>query len=204
MGELSTTKPISDIYIYRSFQNDVERAVIFFYLIQTSFSGSIGAGFRSSKIRNHAREYARTLERIRIIYKRLRNVVIESLDFREVIRRYDSENTLFYLDPPHLFYATEKDKEYYVEKFTDRDYMDLLNLLENIKGKFILKQNENPYVLEWAKKNKFEVIKAKIPKHSTKTKDKNKRPYMLVYLIHNSSSRRPRKSTRSLRQATTR
>ena len=36
------------------------------------------------------------------ISERLRNVCIENLGYDECIRRYDSEDTLFYSDPPYL------------------------------------------------------------------------------------------------------
>jgi DNA adenine methylase len=65
-----------------------------------------------------------------------RPVVIENLDFRNAIKKYDSEKTLFYCDPP---YIAERWGRYYRHQFEHNDMQDLLMLLQNIKGKFVLK-----------------------------------------------------------------
>lgn len=70
---------------------------------------------------------------------------IESLDFREFIKHYDSDSTLFYVDPPYV--GTES---YYKNKktFDREDHKDLCKLLKNIKGKFILSYNDCELVRE--------------------------------------------------------
>jgi len=81
--------------------------------------------------------------RIPKVVKRLRYVQIENLDFRECIRKYDSEDTFFYLDPPHI--GNEK---YYEGNFTMRDHEDLAKILKSIKGKFMLLYSYHDWVLE--------------------------------------------------------
>lgn len=60
----------------------------------------------------------------------------EYLDFEEHINKYDSPETLFYLDPP--YFGTEN--QYYRgdEHFGREGHERLANMLKNIKGKFIL------------------------------------------------------------------
>lgn len=60
----------------------------------------------------------------------------ECLDFEDHINKYDSEETLFYLDPP--YYSTEH--QYYrgAEHFGKSGHQRLADVLKNIKGKFIL------------------------------------------------------------------
>jgi len=60
----------------------------------------------------------------------------ECLDFEEHINKYDSTETLFYLDPP--YFGTEF--QYYRgdEHFGKEGHERLANVLKNIKGKFIL------------------------------------------------------------------
>jgi DNA adenine methylase len=60
----------------------------------------------------------------------------ECLDFEKHINKYDSENTLFYCDPP--YYSTEN--QYYRgdEHFGKNGHSRLSDVLKNIKGKFIL------------------------------------------------------------------
>ncbi len=64
---------------------------------------------------------------------------IENLDFRDFINQYDSDSTLFYLDPPYV--GTEN---YYKNKktFDLKDHKDLYQILKSIKGKFLLSYND--------------------------------------------------------------
>lgn len=131
----------------------VERAVAFWYVLSASYAGAagIGSGFGTSTKHNEARAMWARLGKLELIHKRLRNVVIEQLDFREVLKKYDGDRTFFYLDPPHLYIATEKKDAMYRLGFTEKDYMDLLGLLEKARGKWLLKQTAvTPWLLEWA------------------------------------------------------
>jgi DNA adenine methylase len=64
------------------------------------------------------------------IIQRLRQLQLESLDFRKCIEKYDSPDTLFYCDPP--YYGKE---HYYSGNFKKQDHIDLANNLNQIKGK---------------------------------------------------------------------
>jgi DNA adenine methylase len=54
------------------------------------------------------------------IQKRLSGVVIENKDFQDLIKVYDKEGALIYLDPP--YYGTER---YYQNKFSEDDHVRL-------------------------------------------------------------------------------
>jgi len=72
----------------------------------------------------------------KLINKLSKVTAFECLDFEEHINKYDSKETLFYLDPP--YFGTEF--QYYRgdEHFGKEGHERLANLLHNIKGKFIL------------------------------------------------------------------
>ena len=151
--------------------DDMERAVGWFFLTRGAYLGKIGAGFATGKSRNVAKSFFNAVENVKKIHRRLRNVIIESLDFREVIKRYDGSRTFFYCDPPHLYLSTDGGAigaKYYnmdINAFNDADYMGLLKLLENIKGKFLLKQAVDvPYLRDWANENGFSVLRLKLKK----------------------------------------
>lgn len=136
--------------------DSVERAVYLFYTLNASFDGE-GESFSTSRKKNMATRFFNVVGKLRKIHRRLKHVVIENLDFREVIPKYDSPQTFFYLDPPHLYTSTEKES-YYSVGFTDKDYLDLLNLLDKIEGKFLLKQTlSTNYVLNWARERGYRV-----------------------------------------------
>lgn len=69
--------------------------------------------------------------------ERLRGVIIENLDYKEIFNRYDKEDTLFYLDPPYIL-STRSKKHAYKFDWTDKDHHELLGELTKIKGKYVL------------------------------------------------------------------
>ena len=68
------------------------------------------------------------------IAQRLQRVQIENAPALEVIRRYDTATTLFYLDPPYV-HASRGDAAAYGHEMTDADHCDLAALLNRIKGR---------------------------------------------------------------------
>ena len=76
---------------------------------------------------------------------------IESKDFQELIEKYDSPSTYFYLDPPYW-----KTENYYsAHDFDSEDHHRLAQCLHNIKGKFSLSYYEFTQLLEWFPKDKY-------------------------------------------------
>lgn len=67
--------------------------------------------------------------------KKFQNInEILNLDYKEVINKYDSSSTFFYLDPPYM----EKEDFYINHNFTKESHKELSSILNNIEGKFIL------------------------------------------------------------------
>jgi len=67
------------------------------------------------------------------IVQRLQRVQIENAPAIEVIRRYDSESTLFYCDPLYPHEARGDSKAYGYE-MTDREHEELDEVLRSVKG----------------------------------------------------------------------
>ena len=76
---------------------------------------------------------------------------IENMDFEDVIKKYDGDNTYFYLDPPYW-----KTENYYSNHDFDRnDHERLAKVLNNIKGKFSLSYYDFELLCEWFPKNDY-------------------------------------------------
>lgn len=68
--------------------------------------------------------------------ERMNNTTILNQDYKTVIKKYDSPKTFFFLDPPY----ESSEKLYKKGSF---NYPELNNVLENIKGKFLLTLNDS-------------------------------------------------------------
>jgi len=80
----------------------VVRAGRWFALRYLTFGGKCGkSGFAGFAGRDHAGSLKRQTERLTEFADRLREVVVECGDYADVLDRYDSGETLFYLDPPY-------------------------------------------------------------------------------------------------------
>lgn len=139
---------------------DIQRAARYFILIKESFGTNIRSfGTKSTNIK-------KSVEYLSDISERLRSVVIENNDFENILKVYDKENALFYLDPPYV--GSEK---CYKNPFSEQDHERLKSLLVNLKGKFILSYNDN----DWIRKlyDGFNIIELKrrntLPAHDNCT-----------------------------------
>lgn len=122
---------------------DIERAVRFLYLQNLSFGGKVADQAFGVSIGRPARfNFVKMQERIRAVAERLASVTIERLDFEKFITRYDTKDTLFYLDPPYWGNETDYGKGI----FCRSDFERLCDCLTGIKGRFILSLNDTPQV----------------------------------------------------------
>jgi DNA adenine methylase len=70
---------------------------------------------------------------------------VENMDFQQVVEKYDSPTTYFYMDPP--YYKTEN---YYSNHiFTIETHQRLAACLQNMQGKFGLSYYDFPQLSEW-------------------------------------------------------
>ncbi|MDQ3804599.1 MAG: DNA adenine methylase [Acidobacteriota bacterium] len=77
------------------------------------------------------------VEDLPLIAQRLLRVQIENERAIEVIKRYDSDETLFYCDPPYP-HASRGDANAYANEMTDEQHRELAEVLRNVKGKVAL------------------------------------------------------------------
>ncbi len=124
---------------------DLERAVRFLYLQRCTYSGKVhGRKFGIEVARPGRFDITRLAPMLTELNERLAGVIIENLNYREFIEKYDAAGTLFYLDPP--YYGSE---DYYGPgAFSRADFADLAQILAGIKGKFILSINDTPQIRE--------------------------------------------------------
>jgi DNA adenine methylase len=72
------------------------------------------------------------IERLSRLHERLRTVQIEKADFREIIDRYDSTESLFYADPPYQ--QDTRTGGRYPHEMTRRDHDELIQGILLVTG----------------------------------------------------------------------
>ena len=85
---------------------------------------------------------------------RLKNTIILNRDYKDVIKKYDSSNTFFYLDPP---YSMSEDAKYYDGQSIKMS--ELYDLVKNIKGKFLISYDDDKEAKDLFKN--FKIVKVK-------------------------------------------
>ena len=120
----------------------VRRAALWFVVARQSFSGDFGSSWSSvvtascRGMAETASKWLTTIERLPEVHGRLRRVQIECADWRTILDRYDTSETLFYLDPPYV-HGTRKAGGY-AHELTDEDHADLVTVLLGIRGMAVL------------------------------------------------------------------
>lgn len=89
-------------------------------------------------------------------HERLKDVIINKGDYKLMIKKYDSEETLFYFDPPWTITATGKKGNKCYSGFVELE--DFYNSIKDLKGKWICSYNNHPDIKEMFKDHKIEQI----------------------------------------------
>lgn len=131
-----------DVYLeyvqrFDSIDDEIERAVAFVVIANQSFNGKFAAGWKVSRLRNVAKPYFRALRYIETAARRLRNAHIENKDFEYVLQKYDSPETVFYLDPTY-FPDTRRTKKAYRHEMFVLDHLRLLHAVKSVSGMVLL------------------------------------------------------------------
>jgi DNA adenine methylase len=128
--------------------NEIERAHRFYYIIMAGWGGELNyPRFQTSVTDgghgNRLIGALKTLDRrIRPVHERLRTVIIECLDWRECLERYDRRETVMYIDPPY-----PGNKCNYFHNMRDWDsHTELRDRLAHSKCRWILSSYDTPEI----------------------------------------------------------
>lgn len=147
LTELLTLTPYSRSQFYechkklmtKDFENDVEQAWLTFVVSNQSLSG-LGLARTASwsmgprlTIRS---KWSKKIQNILSLAHRLEHVQIECRSWEDILRIYDTKNTLFYLDPPYVT-DTREPTLYNVEMFP-HEHITLIKQLLELKGMAIV------------------------------------------------------------------
>lgn len=135
---------------YRSLFNGtqldpVEKAARWFYCLRATGTGwlrrsPVGWDYRPGNLSS----YHHALTLFEEVHQRFQGVVTDNRDVLATIRRYDSPQTFFYLDPPYL-----GSESYYEASKKGFPHEEMATLLQTVQGKVALSYYPHPLLDCW-------------------------------------------------------
>lgn len=114
---------------------DWKRAAKFYYVSGLSFVYCMKSFMIGLRALGRLKNISDNLDKVR---DRFRKVLIENWDWKEIFKLYDSEETLFYLDPPYMREVREEDPRGYKNDMENEDHELLIEKILFLRGKVIL------------------------------------------------------------------
>ncbi len=128
--------------------DEIERVRKWYVHLMQSFSGNCSSWSHSKTVSRRGMSQATSKylsnidDNLPLAVERFRTVQVENMDYKDLIKKYDTKDTLFYLDPPYI-HNTRKMTFKYNYELTDNEHKELVGILLNIKGKAILSGYDN-------------------------------------------------------------
>lgn len=122
---------------------DIQKAARYYFVQRQCFGGRVkGRTFGVAPETLPKINLLRMEEELSDVHLRLSNVMVENLDYKDLLKRYDKPGTFFYLDPPYY------KAPFYKYNMELNDFMVMKDILKTITGKFILSINDHPDIVE--------------------------------------------------------
>lgn len=152
--------------------SNVERAWAFWFCSNFSYANKIGGGIKYSNdqsvspprvLKNKKKEFTE------LLLRRIENATIENNDALIILRSRNVSKAFHYIDPPY----PGADQGHY-KGYDFNEFEKLLQLLEVLKGKFILSNYPSPMLDDYTKRNgwyiKEVVTRLKAPRKKSPVK----------------------------------
>ncbi len=175
-----------DIWNNRVEVSEIEKAWAVWLITNGSYAGSMHGGWKwcNGTTGGHTGKFikGKREEFTKLLYDRLDTVQISCRDAIRVIQDRDTEDTLFYLDPPYPGCVQQ-----HYSGYTFEHLETLLKLLETIKGKFILSNYHSDLLTKYINRNNWNYREIEVDLRITnlgrgkRTKETQYRTEVLVF-----------------------
>lgn len=125
----------------RPCQDEIEQARRFYISCWMSYNGGTGDNPRLFGWRHTTDSRSRLPASFDIINhglnqitQRLQGVQIENEDYKKIIRAYDNDAALIYLDPPYVAETRTNNVDWYAHEWSDNDHIEAAGLLHQTQG----------------------------------------------------------------------
>lgn len=180
--------PQQNAELYRQFQQDIfgdtkpvlnlETAAKYLYLEVQSFTGNtlaLNSSVYFDKKNIHGLNPLLKKLSTPTITTRLKKLIVENLNCLDVIKKYDAQDTFFYIDPPYY----EKE-HYYTQAYGRDEHLLLAECLNNIQGKFALSYYDFPELDNWYPTSKFRRTTYNVSKQSSSRTNKQRGTELVI------------------------
>jgi DNA adenine methylase len=142
--------------------DELQRALRFAYLIWYSY-GAQAQHFAGASAKTYQGGKAlRSLDRVASLLeetsRRLRHVLIEQRGFQEILLRYDSPVTWFYLDPPYVHFQSHGQ----YRPLEEEERINLFGRLAGLSGNFLMSFDDCSEVRGLARQHGFHLRSVKV------------------------------------------
>lgn len=140
----------------------VKRAWAFWMCANFSFMNKLNGGIKYSNDVGKAEPYVMRNKKASftdLLVYRIETTTIENNDFRKILKSRNSKKAFHYLDNP--FIGTDPGHYNQIqsfEPFTENDFIDMLDICQNLKGNFLISEYSNPILETYTVKNGWFVI----------------------------------------------
>ena len=118
-------------------ETDLIKRISMWYVTQRQMFGvNSKQSWGFSVLQSEGGKWLSVLEELPAMHRRLLPVQIENLDWRKILKIYDSSETFFYLDPPYI--PSTRRSGGYDHEMTLEDHEELVEKVLHIKGKVML------------------------------------------------------------------
>ncbi len=173
-----------EIFTKASFVTDLNTDIFsesilmaYYFFISNRFSrGGDGKSFATStsRLRRGMNEqvsaWLGVVEDLPEFHQRIKYVEIRKMDFRDFIKKTDSEDAFFYLDPPYL--PSTRTAGGYDCDMTESDHEDLISILSSIRGRFLLHGYPSDMYNHFEMSQSLNSVEITVKKHSSSGKTK--------------------------------
>lgn len=121
--------------------NPINKIAEWFFLNRTCYASDIkhGGFIGYAEGRNMCKTFRNSINHLDEVGEIIKYWIIENLNHKDCISRFDSYSTVFYIDAP---YYLPDSRNYYAGSFTLQDHKELAKILNNIKGRALVSHYE--------------------------------------------------------------
>jgi DNA adenine methylase len=150
---------------WEDYSDEVQRAWAWFVAARQARFAHFSLGWdcvaddSKGKLAANVSRWLSTISLLAKFHSRLKGVRVENQDFRNIIPKFDSAETWYYVDPPYVWVTRHSWK--FPNEMTDQDHLDLVDLLLGLEGTCLLSGYRNaiyePLELSGWKREEFDV-----------------------------------------------